>query len=71
MERSNEQELAERIDRELRQLPAIPAPATLAPRVLAALAARARQPWWKKSSAYWPFGVRVIFIALSMAAAEG
>ena len=71
MERSNEQELAERIDCELRQLPAIKSPATLAPRVLAALAMRAHQPWWKKSWAHWSFGVQMIFLALSLSVASG
>ena len=69
MERSNEPRLAERIDHELRQLAPIKAPATLAPRVLAALAAHAHQPWWKKSWAHWPFGLRVIFSVLLLAAA--
>ena len=71
MERSNEQELAERIARELRQLPPPKAPATLAPRVRAALAARAHQPWWKKSWAHWPFSLRMIFFAVSLTVAGG
>ncbi|MBI3418241.1 MAG: hypothetical protein HY043_23370 [Verrucomicrobia bacterium] len=71
MERFNEQELAECIARELRQLPPPKAPETLAPRVRAALAARAHQPWWKKSWAHWPFSLRVIFFAASLAIAGG
>ena len=71
MERNYEQELAERIGRELRQLPPPQAPATLAPRVLAAIEARARQPWWKKSWVHWPGGFSVVFLLGSLVLAGG
>lgn len=71
MEHSDERQLAVRIDRELRRLPLPKAPPTLAPRVLAAIAARAHLPWWKKSWTHWPFGLRALFLGFLVAATAG
>jgi hypothetical protein len=69
MNESEEQLLAARIDRELRALPVLAAPNTLAPRVLTTLAARLHAPWWRKSWAGWPPGIRLAFLAVSLAVA--
>lgn len=71
MNDASEIRLADRVHRELRQLPDHRAPATLAPRVMAALAAQRRMPWWKKSWAAWPPGMRAIFLTVSLAMAGG
>lgn len=56
-------ELEHMIDRELRRLPERPAPATLIPRVMQAVAARRALPWWRKSFAHWPVPARILFLA--------
>jgi len=71
MNDANESRLAARLHRELRQLPDRKAPATLAPRVLGALAARQRAPWWRKSWAGWPPGVRLAFLSFCLTLAGG
>jgi hypothetical protein len=65
------QKLAELIHGELRQLPPVKAPATLAPRVLAAIEARANQPWWKKSWSDWPKWCRVLVLLFGVSIAGG
>jgi len=54
MERKYETELEALIQRELRRLPPRSAPASLAPRVLAAIQSRAQVPWWKRPIWTWP-----------------
>jgi len=44
------------VDRELRQLPAPRAPQTLLPRVMAAVDAWARRPWYARAWFTWPLG---------------
>lgn len=48
------------LDRQLRQLPDRPAPTSLAPRVLAAVAARARRPWYRQPWFAWPQWAQVV-----------
>jgi hypothetical protein len=59
------------IHRTLRELPDRPAPRSLAARVEAALAQRAASPWWRRSYADWPRGLRyaVLFLGVLAAAA--
>ncbi len=42
------------LEQQLRQLPNRPAPASLAPRVMAAVAARVRRPWYARPWLEWP-----------------
>ena len=48
------------LDRQLRALPEVPAPASLIPRVLAGVAARARLPWWRRTWWTWPVWAQVV-----------
>lgn len=50
----------------LRSLPGIKAPATLAPRVLAAIRAQAELPWWQRSWWSWPVACQVGFGAVTV-----
>jgi len=64
MKRSPE-ELEKLIHQTLRAVPDRRAPRALESRVLAAIEARAAQPWWKKSFAQWPVAARCLFILFS------
>ena len=56
--------------RELRKLPDLSAPATLGPRVLSVLRARAAQPWWQQAWWHWPRTPKwaLVVCALALAA---
>jgi hypothetical protein len=58
-----EEKLERLVSQVLRDQPLRQAPASLEARVLGELAARARQPWWRRGVASWPAGVRVPVIA--------
>lgn len=47
-------ELERLIDRELRKLPALRAPRTLLPRIMAAAEAAAERPWYQRTWLTWP-----------------
>jgi hypothetical protein len=47
------------VDRALRSLPCPEAPATLLPRVMAAVAAWAQRPWYERAWFTWPLGWQV------------
>jgi hypothetical protein len=51
------------VDRELRRLPAPRAPHTLLPRVMAAVDAWARRPWYARAWFTWPLGWQIASIA--------
>jgi len=51
-------ELELRVDRELKSLPLLAAPPTLAPRVMAAIASRAAAPWYQQPWQAWPIPAR-------------
>lgn len=54
MDNPREKRLEEWIHRELARLPDREAPADLVGRVLAAIQADARKPWWRKAWSDWP-----------------
>jgi len=63
MNPKHEPELEELFNRELRNLPLWKAPASLAPRVMAVVRAKAA-PWWLQSWSAWPMYARAaLFIA--------
>lgn len=62
MTRDND-DLAAAVDRELRRLPAPHAPETLLPRVLAAVDAWARRPWYTRAWFAWPAVWRAASVA--------
>ena len=62
-------DLERRVHDELRHLPEPLAPATLLPRVLAAVDAWARRPWYARAWFTWPLGwqaASVAFVALAV-----
>jgi hypothetical protein len=58
MNSDNQERFEIEIDRELRALPDLPAPSTLAPRVMAAIERRAAAPWFARSWPEWPVAAR-------------
>ena len=61
MSQEYEKRLEAAIDRELKALQDLPAPRTLAPRIMAAIAARAPVPWYRQSWQMWPVPLRAGF----------
>jgi hypothetical protein len=57
------------IDAELKRLPPAKAPVTLAPRVMALLAARERLPWWQHAWWDWPVAAKLAFLVIGLALA--
>lgn len=66
-----EKRLEERIDRELKELPELRAPTTLAARVMQAVEARARVPWYRQSWEMWPAPVRISALIFLLASFGG
>jgi len=64
-------ELERRVHEELRRLPAPLAPDTLLPRVLAAVDAWARRPWYARAWFTWPVGLQVASMAALAVAVYG
>jgi hypothetical protein len=62
--RRNEEKLAAWADQALQQLPARRAPATLAPRVLAALAKQRVLPWYRRPWLNWPRHLQLLSLVL-------
>src|SRR6059058_4774263 len=60
-----EKELEQLIEREARKLPELQAPETLVHRVMLAVHAKERQPWWQRPWLTWPRAAQVISSALS------
>jgi hypothetical protein len=59
------------VHQELRQLPLRKAPGTLAPRVLAAIQARAARPWWQQSWWHWPLLAQLALLGLALSIIAG
>jgi hypothetical protein len=55
------------LDQELRKLPDVPAPQTLAPRVMARIRAREKKPWWQQSWWNWPLAAQAAFLFIVLA----
>ena len=55
------------IDQELRKLPDVAAPQTLAPRVMARIRAREKKPWWQRSLWNWPLAAQAAFLVIALA----
>ncbi len=71
METNPQQSLEQLIHRELSKLPPRDAPATLIPRVLAQIQARARKHWWQCPWTYWPWPLKVLSLPLFLSSAVG
>jgi hypothetical protein len=71
MDLHDQRELESEIDRELKRLPDLSAPATLIPRVMAALAARAEVRWYRRPWQNWPMAWRLASFAVLMALLGG
>jgi len=67
MNEPNEKLLERLIDGELRKLPELRAPETLVHRVMLAVHAKERQPWWQRPWLTWPRPAQAISSALSAA----
>ena len=67
MNHDYEEQLEARIDRELKSLGELPAPATIAPRILRAVGQRGVLPWYRRSWQEWPVALQAASFAILMA----
>jgi len=67
MNTNHDQELEARIDRELKSLPLLPAPSTLAARVLSQLATPTAVPWYRRAWPTWPLALRTVSFTILLA----
>ena len=67
MNSNYENELEARIDSELKALRPLPAPASLAPRVMAAIERRSTVPWYRRSWQMWPAGLQAVSLVALLA----
>jgi hypothetical protein len=67
MNANHDNELEAQIDRELKSLPLLATPPTLAPRVMALVAVRAAPPWHRRAWQTWPVGLRVASLVVLLA----
>jgi hypothetical protein len=65
------QQLAERIDCELKALPELQAPPALAGRILTAVARRAARPWYRQSWPAWPVPMQLASVPVFIAFCGG
>jgi hypothetical protein len=66
-----DKELEAGIDRELKRLPELAAPATLIPRVMAAIEHQAAVPWYRQPWLDWPLPARAASFAFLLAVFGG
>ena len=59
-----EKALEARVDRALKQLPDLPAPSTLLPRLRAAVEKQAAAPWYRQAWLAWPVPWQAVSVAL-------
>lgn len=71
MNPEHEKQLEQQVDRVLKRLPELSAPATLMPRVMRAIAARQSLRWYQTSWEVWPMGLRVASMTVLVAAFAG
>jgi len=64
MNAPHEERLAAEINHELQSLPELPAPATLIPRVNAAIALRRSAPWYRQPWQAWPAPLRAAALVI-------
>ena len=64
MNGNDERHLEALIDRELKALPELQAPASLLPRVLAVIRPQVALPWYRRAWQSWPFGLQVASFAV-------
>ncbi len=69
MEPEFDSKLEALLNSELKALPPLKAPSSLAPNVMAILAARARIPWWQRAWWDWPLSAKAAFVVLAITAA--
>jgi len=67
MNSNQENELAARIDRELKSLPPLTASPSLAPRIMARLAAQAEVAWYRRAWPTWPMALRATSLIVLLA----
>jgi hypothetical protein len=67
MNSNYENEVETQIDRELKALPSLRAPASLAPRVFRAIEQQAARPWYQRAWQTWPAGLQVVSLAVLLA----
>ena len=67
MNPDHDQRLAAVINRELRALPELAAPAALADRVMRAIKQRARLPWYRRSWQTWPVALQAASLVVLLA----
>ncbi len=66
MKPGQETQLEKLIQRELKTLPELPAPATVADQVMAAIARRAQIPWYHRSWAEWPGALQAMSLVVML-----
>lgn len=66
MEPEMDPKLVSLLHRELKQLPPLKAPSSLAPGVMSILAARSRVPWWQRAWWDWPVAAKAAFVVIAI-----